>query len=355
MKKTVLFLTAVLSAAMVMTGCGQKSEENTEVKTSYVEDLSKYVTLGEYKGLEYDEEEVEVTEDEIQSELDYMAESYATQEQVKEGAAKDGDTVNIYFKGYKDGVAFQGGEGTTDLALGSGQFIDGFEAGVVGMKAGETKSLNLTFPDPYPNNPDLAGAPVVFDVTLNYICGELIIPEITDEFIEANTDYATVEEYREYLKEAIFNYKTEMAASTREDALWAMVMENCEIKELPQDKVDENTEEMLAYYEEYASYMGVSMEDLYAQLGATEEEFAAEAKVYAESMVERALVFYSIIEAEGLAITDEAYAAKAEEVAAEYGYPSVEELETAIGREALEEDMLWQLVLGVIVDNAVIK
>ena len=97
------------------------------------------------------------------------------------------------------------------------------------------------------------------------------------------------------------------------------------------------------------------MEDMYAQFGMTEEDFVAETKVYAESMVERALIFYSIIEAEGFAITEEEYAAKAEEIAAEYGYPSVEELETSIGREALEEDMLWQLVLGVIVDNAVMK
>ena len=92
MKKTVVFMTAVLTAAMLMTGCGQKSE----VKTDYVDDLSKYVTLGEYKGLEYEEEAVEVTEEEIQSELDYMADAFASREQITEGAAKDGDTVNIY-------------------------------------------------------------------------------------------------------------------------------------------------------------------------------------------------------------------------------------------------------------------
>jgi len=351
MKKTVVFMTAVLTAAMLMTGCGQKSE----VKTDYVDDLSKYVTLGEYKGLEYEEEAVEVTEEEIQSELDYMADAYTTQEQITEGAAKDGDTVNIYFIGYRDGVAFEGGEGTTNLTLGSGQFIDGFEAGVVGMTVGETKSLNLTFPDPYLNNPDLAGAPVVFDVTLNYICGEYVVPEITDTFISENTDYETVEEYREYLKEAIFDYKSEMAAAEKEDALWAMVMENAEIKELPQDKVDENAEDMLSYYEQYASYMGATMEDLYAQFGVTEEQFQADTKVYAESMVERALVFHAIIEAEGIVITEDEYTSRAEELASEYGYASLEAMEEAVGKDALEEDMLWQRVMAVIVDNAKIK
>ena len=181
MKKQTVFMAAVLAAVALATGCGAKK---SEVKTDYVDDLSKYVTLGEYKGLEYEETSTEVTDEDVQAELDYLLESKADVEKIMDGTVADGDTVNIDFTGMRDGVAFDGGSGTGyDLTIGSNSFIDNFEEQLIGMKPGDTKEINVTFPDPYPNNPDLAGVPVVFEVTVNYICGENIIPEMSDQFI----------------------------------------------------------------------------------------------------------------------------------------------------------------------------
>ena len=198
MKKQTVFMAAVLAAVALATGCGAKK---SEVKTDYVDDLSKYVTLGEYKGLEYEETSTEVTDEDVQAELDYLLESKADVEKIMDGTVADGDTVNIDFTGMRDGVAFDGGSGTGyDLTIGSNSFIDNFEEQLIGMKPGDTKEINVTFPDPYPNNPDLAGVPVVFEVTVNYICGENIIPEMSDQFIADNTDYQTVDEYKEYVR-----------------------------------------------------------------------------------------------------------------------------------------------------------
>lgn len=142
-------------------------------------------------------------------------------------------------------VAIDGGSGTGyDLTIGSNFFIDNFEEQLIGMKPGDTKEINVTFPDPYPNNPDLAGVPVVFEVTVNYICGENIIPEMSDQFIADNTDYQMVDEYKEYVRGYLKDYKESTADSDREQALWQQVMDNCTFAELPQDKVDEEVENM---------------------------------------------------------------------------------------------------------------
>lgn len=271
MKKQTVFMAAVLAAVALATGCGAKK---SEVKTDYVDDLSKYVTLGEYKGLEYEETSTEVTDEDVQAELDYLLESKADVEKIMDGTVADGDTVNIDFTGMRDGVAFDGGSGTGyDLTIGSNSFIDNFEEQLIGMKPGDTKEINVTFPDPYPNNPDLAGVPVVFEVTVNYICGENIIPEMSDQFIADNTDYQTVDEYKEYVRGYLKDYKESTADSDREQALWQQVMDNCTFAELPQDKVDEEVENMYNSYEQYAGYYGLEMADFLEQMGMSEEDF----------------------------------------------------------------------------------
>ena len=353
MKKQTVFMAAVLAAVALATGCGAKK---SEVKTDYVDDLSKYVTLGEYKGLEYEETSTEVTDEDVQAELDYLLESKADVEKIMDGTVADGDTVNIDFTGMRDGVAFDGGSGTGyDLTIGSNSFIDNFEEQLIGMKPGDTKEINVTFPDPYPKNPDLAGVPVVFEVTVNYICGENIIPEMSDQFIADNTDYQTVDEYKEYVRGYLKDYKESTADSDREQALWQQVMDNCTFAELPQDKVDEEVENMYNSYEQYAGYYGLEMADFLEQMGMSEEDFRTELTSYAENLVKRNLVFNAIVEKEGLTVSDDEYEKTAEEKATDYGYESKDAMEEALGADTIREDILWDKVLTLIADNATAK
>ena len=353
MKKQTVFMAAVLAAVALATGCGAKK---SEVKTDYVDDLSKYVTLGEYKGLEYEETSTEVTDEDVQAELDYLLESKADVEKIMDGTVADGDTVNIDFTGMRDGVAFDGGSGTGyDLTIGSNSFIDNFEEQLIGMKPGDTKEINVTFPDPYPNNPDLAGVPVVFEVTVNYICGENIIPEMSDQFIADNTDYQTVDEYKEYVRGYLKDYKESTADSDREQALWQQVMDNCTFAELPQDKVDEEVENMYNSYEQYAGYYGLEMADFLEQMGMSEEDFRTELTSYAENLVKRNLVFNAIVEKEGLTVSDDEYEKTAEEKATDYGYESKDAMEETLGADTIREDILWDKVLTLIADNATAK
>ena len=353
MKRKVLFLSAVMSMVLAAAGCGAGKNQ---VKTDYVDDLSKYVTLGEYKGLEYEEESSEVTEEEIDSEVQYLLQSQADTEHIMEGTVAEGDTVNIDYTGMKDGVEFEGGKDTGyDLTIGSGAFIEGFEDQLIGMKVGETRQIDVTFPESYSLNPDLAGQPVVFEVTVNYICGETILPELTDEFVAEYTDYDTVEEYRSYVKDYLADYKESSVESNRQQSLWQQVMDNSEILQIPEDKVDEEVENMYTSYEQYAGYYGMEMSDFLEQMGMTEDDFRKEMTSYAEELVKRELVFNAIIEKEGISIGDDEYTKQAEEMAAEYGYESVEAMEEAVGQDAVKEDMLWDKVLDVIVSSAKVK
>ena len=365
-KKTLGFLAAVLSMCM-LAGCGAKDTgdgtdaatgagaESTALKDM---DVDKYVTLGEYKGLEVSVDTVEVDEDEWDSLVNNVYYGNITAENggIMDRAVETGDTVNIDYEGKKDDVAFDGGTAQGyDLTIGSGNFIAGFEDGLIGVMPGETVDLDLSFPDPYPNNPDLAGVPVVFEVTVNYICGENIIPEMSDQFIADNTDYQTVDEYKEYVRGYLKDYKESTADSDREQALWQQVMDNCTFAELPQDKVDEEVENMYNSYEQYAGYYGLEMADFLEQMGMSEEDFRTELTSYAENLVKRNLVFNAIVEKEGLTVSDDEYEKTAEEKATEYGYESKDAMEEALGADTIREDILWDKVLTLIADNATAK
>lgn len=221
MKKIMKFLVALLCVAMLLGGCSGNGEQETEAETDgSVENsdaagstepitrgeytASDYCTLTEYKGLKFAEKDVAASEDEIQEEVDSMlAEAAELKEVTEDRKAAEGDVVNIDYTGYLDDEAFDGGSATGyDLELGSGTFIPGFEDGLIGVKKGEELDLNLTFPDPYKNNPDLAGKEVVFKVKVNSI-KEFDTPEYTDELVAEKTDYDTIEAYEKSIADEI--------------------------------------------------------------------------------------------------------------------------------------------------------
>ena len=275
-------------------------------------------------------------------------------------AAQEGDLTDISYVGKKDGVAFDGGTADNyELELGSGQFIDGFEDGVVGMKVGETKDLTLTFPDNY-GNAELAGADVVFTVTLNKIY-ELSKPELNDDFVAGLgiEDVATVEEYRQYLydnymEDAQEQYETDLQNAVM-DAVYANASFKGEASEMKARYHDRIVNNNYSYMSTMAAMYGVDLESL---LGATWVEYVAanedQIQASAEMAANQILLAEKIAENEGLTVTKEEIEADLEEQAGEYGYDSAEAFKEMMGDEikGYDEYLVMQKVIDFLVENA---
>ena len=200
----------------------------------------KYVTLGQYKGIEVAKQAVEVTEAEAESQIQYMLEQQATTEDVKDRTkVEDGDVVNIDYEGTLDGVAFEGGTAQAfDLTIGSGTFIPGFEDGIIDKEVGDTFDLDLAFPDTYTNNPDLAGKEVVFTITINGI-KEKVVPKLDDAFVKTvSDDVSTVAEFKDKVKSEILKSKQDSADAQMLTDLWTQVVEGATVSDdIPADLI----------------------------------------------------------------------------------------------------------------------
>ncbi|MCR4804834.1 MAG: trigger factor, partial [Clostridia bacterium] len=261
-----------------------------------------YVKLGQYSGVEISAKDIEPTDDDIDSALQSKLSAYEETVEITDRAAELWDTVSIDFAGYMDGVQFDGGTGTKDdLTLGSGAFIDGFEDGIVGHTPGEEFDLDLTFPDPYQNNPDLAGKPVTFHVKLNYIKGTKT-PQLTDAFVKENfgeEGVTTVDGLREATIQEL-----------RDEAVYAILsekVESFEVSEVPESMVKYQEESMRQYYQMYADMYGMELEDFVSGMGgaASMDELI---DTYHDELVDTAriyLIYQAIAEDAGLSITDE--------------------------------------------------
>lgn len=309
-------------------------------------DPLKYVDLGEYKGLEVSKAQIDVDDETLEMVLASELSQQAYQQEVTDRPAKEGDTVNIDYKGTKDGVAFEGGTAQGyDLTLGSGRFIDGFEDGLIGAETGQTLKLDLKFPDPYKNNPDLAGQPVVFEVTVNKIT-ETVTPELTDEYAAANSDYATAEEYREGLREVMREQNKKNAVV---DALTA------------QAKFQEPPENLIKYYQydmiqqtsyQAAAYYGLSFEQFLEASEMTQEQYLEANAGQIEENVRRDILMEAVIALEKLELTDQEFDDGVAEVAESYGRTE-EDVIGIIGEEVLRENFLWNKAIDFLAENAV--
>lgn len=326
-----------LAAAMLLAGCSKKEEAATESS----------VKLGNYKGVEYTPASTEVTDEDVESSIQNLLAANPVFTEV-DRAAQDGDTVNIDYVGMKDGVAFDGGtaEGY-DLKLGSGSFIDGFEDGLIGAVTGQELSLNLTFPEEYPSE-DLAGQAVVFDVTVNAVKEEKEAV-LDDAFVQENTDYDTVDEYREATRKDLEETAVLNAENQKKEDVFMKVMEDSEIT-VADDEVNKYYDQQLANYESQAAMFGMDLETMVSSMGATLEDFQGMLKEMAKEAVRQNAVVKAIAEAEGLTeITDEDRDALAEEI----GYATTEDMITSAGQETVDNYILTDRVVDFIADNAV--
>ena len=312
-----------------------------------VKDVSKYVTIGEYKGLKLTRTSQTVTDDDVQAEINYDLKDNGTE--VQDGTVENGDTVTINFTGTIDGKEFDGGSAEDyELVVGDGEMIDGFEDGIVGMKSGETKELDLTFPDDYYEE-SVAGKAVVFKVTLQKFTRPA---ELTDEWVAENTEYKTVDEYRAAVKTQLEDTAVQTADYELYSDAWNEVQAASEIKDYPKEDVDAAKKSYQELNEKYVKDAGMEMADFLKSQGMSEEDYESECQQYAESKVEQNLIVQGIMDAEGLSIDDEETQKLKDDLIKEYGFASIDEMIETYGEQEVNESLALLRVERFIVDNA---
>ena len=342
-----------------MTGCGgnttasDNGSSNTRTYAAY--DLTKYVKLGQYTGLEIPMEKAEVTDEDVENAIRaelYAASTYAI---VNEGTVKDGDIVNIDFTGYYKGEPFDGGSAENyNITIGGGNFIDGFEAGLIGHKIGETVTLDLTIPTPYAANPDLAGKAVTYQVKLNSLL-VLTQPELTDAYVQSVSDAKTVAEYRELKMNELLEKAAKNLKADEMDAVWLEVLNAAEVLKYPEAEYNEYLNDFKSYYNDEAVKAGLSLADfLQNSFGMSLEDYESGAEQYAKDYVKNDLVFRAIVREAGITVSDEEYAQGVTDFFNSYGkqyFDTQEEFEEYCGRDYIESNLLWYDLLEYLVNN----
>lgn len=331
-----------------MTGCGNGKAG----------DYSKYVELGEYKGIEYTKTEVEVTDDEVQAEIDTFLAGLATTEEVTDRAIKDGDIVNIDYVGSMDGVEFKGGYATDhDLTIGSNSFIQGFESGLIGHEIGEEVSLDLVFPDPYENNPDYAGKDVTFVVTINSISVK-VIPELTDAVVKENTDYDTVKAYEDSIRENLQATEEANAEAKIQSDIFNQVVQNSKVNGFDEDEVKRLVDEEYEGFKETASsyeQYGYTYEAVLAANGyESEDDLMAGITEYVKNYLTQKMILYMIADKEGITVTSAEVEELVQEYMTTYGVQTEEEVYEYFGDDYFELSLMSEKVMNFLKENAVL-
>ena len=309
------------------------------------------VKLGDYKGLEYNLDEVAVSDEEVDAELNRMREQYA-EVQTKDGAAAEGDTVNIDYEGFKDDVAFDGGKGTNyDLVLGSHSFILGFEEKLVGVKAGEEKDLNLTFPENY-HAKDLKGAAVVFKVKVNEVKTK-VLPEVNDEFAkDVNAaGVETVADLKNMIRTRIEDGKKSQAENKADTALMDKLVENAEI-DLPEVLVEEEVNNQIQQLAQQISQYGMNFNQYLSMMGKKIEDVRAEYTDNATKTAKLRLILEEIAKVEALEPTEEDLENEYNNIAAQYNMP-VDQVKAYISVDMLKRDVRNEKAYAFVKENAV--
>lgn len=310
------------------------------------------VELGEYKGLEVEKKEVEVTDEEVDNELNAVAEQNARKINVTDRAVEDKDELKIDFEGFVDGVAFEGGKAEDySLVIGSHSFIDTFEDQLIGKNIDEEVEVNVTFPEDY-NKEELQGKPAMFKVTVKEISVKEL-PAIDDEFAKDVSDFDTLDEYKADLKAKAIERKEKTAKQEMEDALLEKAVENSKM-ELPAAMVQNESEMMINNFANTLRYQGMSLEQYLSFTGSNMVAFKDSLKPEAEKRVKGSLVLEAIAKAENIEVNEDDVEAELANMAKTYNM-EIEKLKESINENELEhikEDMKNKKALDLLVENA---
>lgn len=308
------------------------------------------VKLGEYKGLEVEEMDASVTDEDVQAELTKLQERQAELVVKEDGTVENGNTAVIDFEGFVDGVAFEGGKGENyPLEIGSGSFIPGFEEALIGAKSGVETDVNVTFPEEY-HSAELAGKAATFKVTVHEIKAKEL-PELNDEFAkDVNDEVETLEDLKAKIKNDLVESKKTQAEGSLRDALVQKAAENAEI-EIPDVMFESQVDRMVKDFEQRIAQQGLNLELYYQFTGTKEEDLRAQMRQDAEARVRIDLTIDAIIEAEKIEATEEEMNEELTRLSAMYNIPS-EQLVTMLGgTDAVRDDIQIRKAVELLVDS----
>ena len=322
---------------------------------AYTFSVSVYpeVTLGQYKGIEALKPSADVTDEDVDAELNATRKRNARMIDIDDRPARMGDTADIDFDGYLNGERFDGGKAEGHkLELGSNSFVPGFEDQVVGMKIGEEKDINITFPKDY--TPELAGKDVVFKVKLNSLTTPEL-PELDDEFAKDVSEFDTLEEYKNSIRENLSKVRTERAEADFRNEIMRQAAENI-TADIPDVMIDEKVEDILR---NYASQFGmrdnsVSLDEIKKMLGINDEIMESSIRPAALFQVKSDLLLDAVMGAEELADTEEAFEAYVEKTAKDVG-ATPEQLKQYFGEDFMRHEFRKELATDLIVASAIAK
>ena len=305
------------------------------------------VELGQYKGLEAVKAEVKVMAADVNARLKEMADRNSRLGAV-ERAVKKGDTANIDFEGFDNVVAFEGGKGDAfDLEIGSGSFVPGFEDQLIGMKAGEEKDIDITFPENY--TPELAGKPVVFHVKVNEVKVKEL-PAIDDEFAKDVSEFDTLKELKADIKKKMIEERTTAAQRAFEDVLMTKVAEGVKA-DIPEEMIELQAQQLVDGFKQQLAAQGIPYDQYLKMTGMEEAKIMADAKEPAANQVKMDLAIRAIIKAEGLEVSDEEVETEMKNVADKYGM-DLDTVKKYLRTEDVKEQVMREKVIKVVADSA---
>ena len=325
----------------------QISDDNT-VTLVLTTELYPEVTLGQYKGLEVEKAPIEVSDAQVAAELDRMAQNVASTEEV-EKAAEMGDTANIDFEGFDNGVAFDGGKGENfDLKLGSGSFVPGFEEQIVGMTAGEEKDIDITFPEDY--HAELAGKAVVFHVKLNKVT-VTNVPALDDEFAKDVSEFETLDELKADIRAKALESAEKNAQNAFENACVEKAAELTTV-EMPAALIEAELDNQMERFAYQLQMSGYSMDAYAKMMGGDVNTMRQAFRPAAEKQAKINVTLTKIIETEGITVSEEDIAAEIEALAKQYEM-EVEKVKELVNADELKASLENRKAVKVIVDSAV--
>ncbi|TYR76869.1 trigger factor [Rossellomorea vietnamensis] len=329
----------------------EQMEKGKELIFTATVTVKPEVKLGEYKGLEVEKMETEVTSEDVENELKSLQEKQAELAVKEEGAAENGDTVVIDFEGFVDGEAFEGGTAENySLELGSGSFIPGFEEQLIGLETGAEKEVEVNFPEEY-HASELAGKPAVFKTKLHEIKAKQL-PELDDEFAkDADEEVETLDQLKEKIQKRLEESKKNEAEQTLRDTLVEKASENTEV-EIPDAMVDTEVDRMMQEFEQRLQMQGMNLELYFQFSGQKEEDLRGQMKEDAAKRVRTNLTLEAIAEAENLEISDEEAEEEVNKLAEQYNMAADNIKQALGGLDNLKTDLKIRKAVEVLVDNS---
>ncbi len=326
-------------------------DDNGLVMSAAVE-LKPEIEIKDYKGISLTKRTVEVTDAEVDEEIERTRQRNSRNMDVNDRAAADGDIAVIDFEGFKDGVAFEGGKAEGhELKLGSGQFIPGFEEQIVGHSVGDEFEINVTFPAEY-HAPELAGAPVVFKIKLNGL-KEVILPELDDEFAKDVSDFDTLDEYKADVKATIEKRKTEQADRLTDDEIVDVLVSKVE-GDIPECMYDTEVDDMVSQYDNRLKSQGLDLATYLKYTNSDISKLKTELRPDAIKRVKSRLALEKIAALEAIEASEQDVADEIKKIADAYKM-EVSQVESLVSKEGIAKDVKVSKAATFVKDNAVFE